>query len=454
MNKATRAISIAAAVGMTATMLAACGGKDDNKQGASASTSPQASAAASASPSATPKSDPVTISFVIPNTTDNTPFVKIFQEFEKKTGNKVELQPLPGGDYDNLLKTRFSTGDFPDLFLMQPGTKQYVKLRADETLYDWANEKDTLDRLLPSFKDFQVLNGKIYGIPIGSSGAYGVFYNKDVFAKAGVQPPKNYADLIEIAKKIKASGVTPFYEGVKDGWPAQIFYLTGWVTQVDPAIGADGVKKLEANQLKLADIPAVRDLFVKQGELKKLGLFQDNLLAGTYDEMQNLFGQNKVAMSFMLDGVIPQLSKKFGEEFVKTKVGFFPFPSDKDAGTAMITPPNQLMVPKSGKHSKQAIELVKFMTSKEMANLYYQTQPGIPIFKDATSTLYPTQQTVKDLMDAGKGTINVQNRLTASFADFQKTLQTFFIDGDVDKALKEFDANYQKDGKNKLLPGF
>lgn len=405
--------------------------------------------------SAAPAKDPVTLTFVIPNTVDAVPFNKIFEAYQKQTGNKVELQALPGGDFDNMMKTRFSTGDFPDLFLMQPGTKQNVKLRAEETLHEWSADTAVWDRIIPSMKEFQsTLDKKIYGVPFGATGMMGVYYNKDVFGKVGVQPPKNYADLIETAKKIKASGVTPFYEGVKDGWPAQIFYLTGWVSGVDPAIGDEGVQKLEKNQIGLAEIPQVKDLFMKQKELKDLGLYQDNLMAGTYDEMQSKMGDGKVAMVFMLDGIIPQLEKKFSKDFVKDHIGFFPFPAANDAGTALITPPNQLMVPEKAKHSKEAVDLIKFMVTPEMVNLYYQIAPGIPIFKDAKSELYPVQQTVKGLIDTGKAKINVQNRLTPTFADFQKTLQNFFINGNVDAAVKEFDANYKKDGKSKRLAGF
>ncbi|MBB6735957.1 ABC transporter substrate-binding protein [Cohnella zeiphila] len=454
--KKTSKISLAAALGLAATSLAACGGGNGNdgaNAGASSSAAPPASASASASASTKAK-DPVTLTFLISNTEDTAPFTKIFDAYEKQTGNKVELQSLPGGDYDNLLMTRFSTGDLPDLFLMQPGTKQYVKLRADETLHEWSGESGVWDNVIDTIKQAQVQDGKIYGVPYGSTGMYGVFYNKDVFAKVGVQPPKNYQDLLDIAEKIKAAGITPFYEGVKDGWPAQVFYLSGWVTEVDPAIGPDGAEKLNANQLKLADIPQVKDLFVKQKELKDKGLLQKSVLAGTYDELQNEMGEGKVAMAFMLDGILSQMEKKFGKDFVQNSLGYFPFPSDTDAGTAMITPPNQLMVPEKAKHRDAAIDLVKFMLQPDNVNSFYAEHPGIPIFKGATSTLYPAQEDVKKFIDEGKSQINIQNRLTASFVDFAKTLQNFFIDGDVDKALNEFSTNYQKDGKAKLLPGF
>lgn len=450
--KKMKIISMLLAGSMGAAALAGCGESDKSSNGTKNSTAPSASAAAATAP--VKAKDPVTISFVIPNTVDTAPFSKLFKDYETKTGNKVELQALPGGDFDNMMKTRFSTSDFPDLFLMQPGTKQYIKLRAGETLRDWSGDKDVWDRMIPGMKESQTQNGKIYGVPYGITGMYGIFYNKDVFAKAGVQPPKNYNDLIEIAKKFKAAGITPFYEGVKDGWPTQIFYLTGWVTDVDPAIKDDGVAKLEKNQLKLNGIPALKELFNKQKQIIELGLYQDNVMAGTYDEMQNMLGEGKAAMAFSLDGIVPQMEKKFGKEFVTNKLGFFPFPSDTDPGVAMVTLPNQLMIPTKAKHADAALELVKFMISPEQVNSYYAAAPGIPIFQNAKSELFPVQQTVKEYIDAGKSKVNIQNRLSPSFADIQKILQAFIFNKDVDKAYNDLSVNYEKDGKAKRLEGF
>lgn len=450
--KKVKAASVLLAISLVTASLAACGGGNNNNSGTS--TTPPATSESTPPKTEEPKSDPVTLSFVISNTEDTTAYNKVFEAYEAKTGNKVELQALPGGDYDNMIKTRFSTGDFPDLFLMQPGTKQYVKLRADETLHEWSGEQGVWDNVIDSIKEAQVENGKIYGVPYGSTGMMGVFYNKEVFKQAGVDVPQNYADMIEIAKKIKAAGFTPFYEGVKDAWPPQVFYFTGWVTQVDPVIGDEGVAKLNRNELALADIAELKDLFAKQLELKELDLYQKNVMAGTYDEMQNELGDGKVGMVFMLDGIVSQLEQKFGKDWVTNNLGFFPFPSATDQGTAMITPPNQLMVPEKAKNRDAAMDLVRFMLEPANVDLFYANKPGIPIYQGATSELYPVQEDVKAYIDAGKSRVNIQNRLTASFVDFSKTLQNFFLNGNIDQAIQEFSANYQKDGKAKQLEGF
>ena len=397
---------------------------------------------------------PVTITFVRKNTTLPAGYEQIFAQFKAKTGNTVEIQALPAGEeYGQLLMTRFATKDYPDVFEMDPGAKQYSKFRAEETLYEWSKDK-IIERLVESSRDFAKLDGKIYGVPWGATNSFGVYYNREVFARIGVSLPKSYAELLDICKKAKAAGTIPVYEAVKTGWPAQIYSLASWVTWVDPAIGDDGVARLNVNQLRLNEIPAFRQVLQRQVQLKTLGYYQDNVLAGTYEEQQDLFAQGKVAMIFQLTGVLPVLQKKFGDDFVKNRVGWFPMPAESSEGIACLSPGGQLMVPRDRPNAAVSTDLVRFMTEKESLDIWYKTNPGIPIFKEGTSVLLPAQEEVLRMAKAGKAKINLQNRIASSFPDYPKILQQLFTDGDVDNALKLLDDNYRRTGKARQLPGF
>jgi len=396
----------------------------------------------------------VTLTMVVPNTTNTAAYEQIFAAYKAKTGVSVEIQALPAGEeYGRLLQTRFATKDFPDLFEMDPGTKQYIKFRADETLYDWTDDP-IIKRIAPSTVDFQTLDDKIYGIPWGSTGSYGIYYNKAVFKSLGKTAPANWADFIAIAKAAKAAGIIPLYEAVKTGWPLQVFSFAGWTTFVDPAIGDAGVRKLEKNELKLNEIPAFADVLKRQYDLYKAGYTQDNVLSGTYEEQQELFGQGKLAMSAQIPAFLSALEQKFGKQFVTDNVGWFPLPSDKDKGIAMLSPAGQILVPRLTKNYKAAADLVRFMTETANVNILYKVLPGIPVYTEATSILYPAQADVLTFVKAGKAKINVQNRLSSSFTDYPKLLQTMFIDGNIQSVLNQIDENYRKTGKARLLPGF
>jgi len=397
---------------------------------------------------------PVTVMFVLKNTTTTPPYEAIFAEYKKETGNTVEIQALPAGEeYGQLMMTRFATNDYPDAFEMDPGTKQYIKFRAAETLYDWTRDP-VVDTITDSMKEFQTLNGKIYGIPWGSTGNLGVYYNKDIFDSLRLRIPQSYEEFIGVCEKIKAAGVIPIYEAVKTGWPLQIFSLAAWVSYVDPAIGDEGVFKLENNQLRLNQIPALRDVLAAQIDLKDRGFYQDNVLAGTYEEQQDYLGTGKVGMVFQGAWLLNLLKEKFGEDFVNDKVGWFPVPGEDSPGIACLYAAGQILVPKLTENADTAVELVRFMTSKESLDIWYTANPGLPVYKHAESTLYPAQEEVFELVQEDRAKINVQNRLSSSFTDYPKILQQLFIDGDVDEALDQLDENYRKTGKARLLPGF
>jgi len=396
----------------------------------------------------------VTLTYVLQNTTKTTAVEAIFAAYKAKTGVSVEIQALPAGEeYGRLMQTRFATNDYPDLFEMDPGTKQYIKFRADETLYDWTSDP-VIKRIAASTVDFQTLDGKIYGIPWGSTGSMGVYYNKAVFKAIGKTPPAKWGDLVGIAKAAKAVGYIPLYEGVKTGWPLQVFSLAGWTSFVDPAIGDAGVRKLEKNELRLNAIPALSDVLKRQYDIMKAGYVQDNALSGTYEEQQELFGQGKIAMSLQIPGFLSALEQKFGKQFVIDNVGWFPMPAESSEGIACLSPGGQLMVPRDRPNAAVSTDLVRFMTEKESLDIWYKTNPGIPIFKEGTSVLLPAQEEVLRMAKAGKAKINLQNRIASSFPDYPKILQQLFTDGDVDNALKLLDDNYRRTGKARQLPGF
>jgi len=396
----------------------------------------------------------VTLTMVVQNTTNTAAYEAIFAAFKAKTGNSVEIQALPAGEeYGRLMQTRFATKDYPDLFEMDPGTKQYIKFRADETLYDWTNDP-IIGRIAASTVDFQTLDAKIYGIPWGSTGSYGVYYNKAVFKALGKTVPNNWADFVAIAKAAKTAGYIPLYEAVKTGWPLQVFSLAGWTTFVDPAIGDAGVRKLEKNELRLNAIPAFADVLKRQYDLMKAGYTQDNVLSGTYEEQQELFGQGKIAMVTEIPAFMSAIEQKFGKQFVVDNIGWFPLPSDKDKGIAMLSPAGQILVPRLTKNYKVAVDLVRFMTEKANVDTLYKVLPGIPVYSEATSSLYPAQADVLAFVKAGKAKINIQNRLSSSFIDYPKILQALFIDGNVTAALNQLDENYRKTGQARALPGF
>jgi len=77
------------------------------------------------------------------------------------------------------------------------------------------------------------VNGKTYGLPIGSISGFPIFANKKVLAKAGVSDlPKTYADFITLRDKLKPLGLKVFTHPGKNIylWPVWFFTTFAQVT--------------------------------------------------------------------------------------------------------------------------------------------------------------------------------------------------------------------------------
>ncbi|WP_455358252.1 extracellular solute-binding protein [Streptomyces sp. SYSU K21746] len=123
---------------------------------------------------------------------------------------KVDVQVINWNDIDAQVKTMIQSGNVPDV--LQTGG--YADKVADDLLYKAEDvlSESTRANLIDSFAKAGEVDGTQYGIPFVSS-ARAFFYNKEIFAKAGIaEAPKSWDDLKAAAEKIKAKvpGVTPY----------------------------------------------------------------------------------------------------------------------------------------------------------------------------------------------------------------------------------------------------
>lgn len=124
--------------------------------------------------------------------------------YEAKTGTKLEVQVISWTDIDQQSSTMIQNGNPPDILNLNV----YASYAADDLLYsaDEVLSPDVKTDLIDAFVESGTFEGKMYGMPDLSS-ARALFYNKDLFAKAGISgPPTTWAEFEDAAKKITALG--------------------------------------------------------------------------------------------------------------------------------------------------------------------------------------------------------------------------------------------------------
>ncbi|MDM4762044.1 extracellular solute-binding protein [Galbitalea sp. SE-J8] len=211
---------------------------------------------------------PQSLSFLL---TDNGPewsaaFKTIAAGFEKKTGITVNIEQFSSDDYDKTVETRLSAGaDGPDFYLVRPASiPDYVAGGYLTPLDDqsWFTALEPAAQKAPN----AVQDGSAYAFPIAKSGNH-VVYNKDLFAKAGIEaPPLTLSELTDDAKKLLDAGVTPIAMSGKDSWWLQFILFHATAQQVlpnDPDNGAEimaGDKTFSGDAGWESSVQLVKDL--------------------------------------------------------------------------------------------------------------------------------------------------------------------------------------------------
>ncbi|MFG3659514.1 ABC transporter substrate-binding protein [Streptomyces sp. NPDC047706] len=130
-------------------------------------------------------------------------------KFEKQTGIKVELEVVPWSDLLNRILTATTSGQGPDV--LNIGNTWSASLQATGALMPWdAKNFDRIggkDRFVDSALGSTGAQGQDpAAVPLYSM-AYALYYNKKMFADAGIaQPPTTWDELVETGKKISKDG--------------------------------------------------------------------------------------------------------------------------------------------------------------------------------------------------------------------------------------------------------
>ena len=155
-------------------------------------------------------------------------------------------------NYQQVIRSSLQTSSTTDLVKWWNGYRLQELARsgglADLTpQWDAAVEKGWVR---PGTKDSFAYDGKVYAMPMYKS-YWVMFYNKDAFEKAGITPPKTWAEFMSNNEKLKSSGSTPLFGTQEPGWTSFIWFAE-ILSKLDPAFYA----KLMAGEAKYTDEPA------------------------------------------------------------------------------------------------------------------------------------------------------------------------------------------------------
>ncbi|MGW6735038.1 ABC transporter substrate-binding protein [Streptomyces sp. NPDC055013] len=130
-------------------------------------------------------------------------------KFEKQTGIEVKLEVIPWSDLLNRILTATTSGQGPDV--LNIGNTWSASLQATGALLPWDEKNFTAiggkDRFVDSALGSTGAQGQDpAAVPLYSM-AYALYYNKKLFADAGIaKPPATWDDLVAAGRKLSRDG--------------------------------------------------------------------------------------------------------------------------------------------------------------------------------------------------------------------------------------------------------
>lgn len=319
---------------------------------------------------------------------------QLIAEFNETYAGKYQIvkEDVPGdANYVDKIKVQLGTGDLPP-----------VIYGAGYNLLDLVLAKDLAVDLTPyieadaewkaRFTDAGLItnsrDGKIYASSVEGS-LVGYFYNKELFAQAGITAPAaTWDELFEQCETLKAAGITPLAMDTADSaWITQLWW--GAMVATANEAGLDFMLTMNPRDYNtpemIAAVEKVQKMLQEYTTLDAIG--------GKYENAANNFLSGQAAMIANGPWMIGDFSDttKAMEGFAdKVGVAIYPdaFVYDAPIQGYIVTKQSDPKV------EEAAIEMVKFFTSIHAQELGLEMQGMIPAsssveVSDSVKATYP-----------------------------------------------------------------
>ncbi|MHB1629523.1 MAG: ABC transporter substrate-binding protein [Bacilli bacterium] len=302
---------------------------------------------------------------------------KINAEFEKAyPGYTVNYQTTADvtGGYATAQQTAVQggTADIMGTFPFQPmpftmnqNSLSPTQLWAVNKVFAPLNGQPWVKNFNSSILSNDVYKGKLYGLV---TGVYqdGVFYNKTIFAKYHLSPPKTYNQFIHIAQVLSAHHVVPFFDGLQNVGPLYLQFITYPLMQELwlPKVGNVNTA-LWTNKTKWTD-PAFIKVMARERAIMKY--LEPNFTGVPWQAMPGAFANGKSAM--LLDGSWDLASVVQANPHIN--MGYFPLPGSNNpkVNQSLLQPDLTFVVLNNSPHKAAALKWLNFFASPKIYAQY------------------------------------------------------------------------------------
>jgi raffinose/stachyose/melibiose transport system substrate-binding protein len=375
----------------------------------------------------------------------------IIEQFQTDHPNiTLDIQAIPPDGYKTRLKTVAAADEMPDVFILSNGsmTQEFSAgglIQPVNELID--SHPDWKEGFMPNSFDAFTVDGNIYSAPMGLSPTSILYYNKTILEQNGLTVPKTWDELLNAISVLKAKKITPIALGNKAAWLAQSSIFS---SLADRVTGTEWFLKAASQDGAAFTDPEFVQALTYMQQLGEAGAFQDGFNSIDNTQMEQMFAQGQAAM--MIDGgwALSNLASNASEDALKA-MGATVLPSipggkgDPNSLSGVVGVGMGLGKDATGQKKDAAYELIYAMSGPDAQKRTLESNQLVSYKAELDkSKVSPIFSEVYDLVNKVKMTPVYDGKLTSAGADaVNNGLQELLMGGkpeDVAKKIQEAQA--------------
>ena len=306
---------------------------------------------------------------------------EVAEPFEKENNVDVKFQFISWKDYEAKYSSAISSNSGPDVgYMYVEMFPTYIDAGAVEDLSGYLTDED--------YKEYTVLGnqykifGKNYGIAqAGPEAVLTMFYNQDILDSIGESAPKNWADVVRIAKEATkdtdGDGTVDRY-GIAQGWGQTFYQDLNWnwysfLYQSGGDIFDEDGKCILDDEKGIETAKFLNDLKNTDNVLP-----EDTMSLTNNEAFEKYFTTGKAAIGFTTAG-----TSTF-QELKDNNINYgFSFELQGNNGnTGARASVDQLVLMSAAKNKDLAFDFIKYVTGKEGGEKYHELTNSNPNMKN------------------------------------------------------------------------
>ena len=405
----------------TVLSVSACGGKENTT-----SNEPQTTANVAESEAKTE------IKVALWDYTNAKYYKNLIEEFEKNNEDiSVKVIEISADEYNDKIQIMLSGGDDVDVVFTKEVASLAGLIQKGQVLSldDYIQKANIDESYYGGMLNELALDGKVYAMPFKKDCTI-LYYNKDLFDKAGVEIPATIEDLYKVCDTLKAADITPFTFPDKDVWTVRQFCDRASVTMLEDPVGL--FEDIAAGGTTAADSKELRQMGETIVKLRQYGQ-EDNLGTGQEQAIAD-FANGKAAMFFSGTFAYPEIVKSNPDlQFAMFRYPSFNGSSIDRLGVNIDT---AFSISAATKYPEAAKRFVEYCTSPENAQQFSDYDGTPSAIKGVNFNKTEFESMFKDYVQTGKTMSVPSNSWPPSFGgEYGNICQELIDTKDVDQWL-------------------